>query len=55
MLILVAVSVQILIKSDLIGTAENIPCESERKPHIHLEIQKDGNYVNPDNYLNKKA
>lgn len=40
---------------DLIGTAENIPCESERKPHIHLEIQKDGNYVNPDNYLNKKA
>lgn len=40
---------------DLIGTAESVPCEKEKKAHIHLEIQKDGNYVNPQNYLNKNA
>lgn len=40
---------------DLIGTAESVPCEADKKAHIHLEIQKDGNYVNPQNYLNKNA
>lgn len=40
---------------DLIGTAESVPCEKDKKSHIHLEIQKDGNYINPQNYLNKNA
>lgn len=40
---------------DLIGIAESVPCEKDKKDHIHLEIQKDGNYVNPQNYLNKNA
>ena len=40
---------------DLIGSAESVPCEKDKKEHIHLEIQKDGNYVNPQNYLNKNA
>ncbi len=40
---------------DLIATAESVPCEKDKKPHIHLEIQKDGNYINPQNFLNKNA
>lgn len=40
---------------DLIATADSVPCEKEKKPHIHLEIQKDGNYINPQNFLNKNA
>lgn len=40
---------------DLIGISEGVPCEADKKAHIHLEIQKNGNYVNPQNYLNKNA
>ena len=40
---------------DLIATAESVPCEQAKKPHIHVEIQKDGNYINPQTFLNKNA
>ncbi len=32
---------------DTIGTLEAIPCEAGDAPHLHLEMQIDGNLVNP--------
>ncbi len=40
---------------DLIGVANSVPCEKEKETHIHLEIQKDGNYINPQTFLNKNV
>ncbi len=40
---------------DLIGVADSVPCEKEKEAHIHLEIQKDGNYINPQTFLNKNV
>ena len=37
---------------DLIGTASGVPCEQNLKSHIHIEVKKDGRYVNPETYLN---
>lgn len=37
---------------DKLGTASGVPCEQNVKEHIHLEIKKDGRYVNPETYLN---
>lgn len=41
-----------LTAGESIGTAQNVPCEKSLKNHIHLEIQKDGKYINPETYLN---
>lgn len=32
---------------DVIGKVTKIPCESKEKSHIHLEIKKNGSYINP--------
>lgn len=45
----------ILNAGDIIGTADTVPCEKEKEAHIHLEIQKDGNYINPQTFLNKNV
>ena len=37
---------------DVVGTVTEIPCEKSLEAHIHLEMTKDGQYVNPETCLN---
>lgn len=37
-----------------IGKAKEVPCEKNLKNHIHLELTKDGQYINAENYLNNQ-
>ncbi len=37
---------------DVVGAVTEIPCEKGSESHIHLEMTKDGQYVNPETYLN---
>lgn len=45
----------VLNAGDIIGVVDSVPCEKEKEAHIHLEIQKDGNYINPQTFLNKNV
>ena len=40
-------------QGDTIGKVGEIPLESATESHIHLEIIKNGNYQNPDEYLGR--
>lgn len=44
----------ILEAGDVIGKVVEIPCEKSEKSHIHLEITREGNQVNPETYLNNQ-
>ncbi len=46
--IAVGKSVQV---GDGIGTVTEVPCESSSSSHIHIEITKDGQIVNPQSYI----
>lgn len=37
-----------------IGKAKEVPCEKKLKNHIHLELKKDGQYINAEGYLNNQ-
>ncbi|MBQ2444186.1 MAG: M23 family metallopeptidase [Clostridia bacterium] len=37
---------------DVVGTVTEVPCEKSLQSHIHLEMTKDNQYVNPETYLN---
>lgn len=39
---------------DVIGKITKVPCESKEPSHLHLEIKKDGESVNPLELLNKE-
>lgn len=36
---------------DVIGTVTDVPCESHMRSHIHIEMTKDGQIVNPQSYI----
>ncbi len=36
---------------DKIGTVTEVPCESNMASHIHIEITKDGQIINPQTYI----
>lgn len=37
-----------------IGKAKEVPCEKNLKSHIHLELTKDGQFINAESYLNNQ-
>lgn len=39
---------------ETIGKAKEVPCEKNLKHHIHLEITRDGQYINAESYLNNQ-
>ncbi len=39
---------------ETIGSANGVPCEQNLKNHIHVELKKDGRYINPETFLNTK-
>ncbi len=39
---------------EAIGSANGVPCEQNLKNHIHVELKKDGRYINPETFLNTK-
>lgn len=42
----------VLSQGDVVGKIGNIPCESAQEKHLHLEIIKDGDRVDPKSVLN---
>ncbi len=37
-----------------IGSVNTVPCECAERPHLHLELKKDGNYIDPVSILQEK-
>lgn len=42
----------VVIQGTPVGSASTVPYESVDEPHIHIEILKDGEYVDPEELLN---
>ena len=37
-----------------IGSVNTVPCECAERPHLHLELKKDGKYIDPVSILQEK-